>query len=185
MDSIRLETERLILFTAQEHHCSMVLDYLIRNEVFFKPWVPKNSEQYLSKEFQTKLLKNDLYFLAHLHKIKFYVISKENPSEIIADFSYSNIIQAAFKSCYLGYKQDQNACGHGYMYEAISRANQYIFDTLQLNRIEANIIPRNEPSLRLIKKLGFNEEGYSKKYLKINDIWEDHIRFAKLNAHEV
>jgi ribosomal-protein-alanine N-acetyltransferase len=118
-------------------------------------------------------------------KIKFYIIKKESPLNIIADFSYSNIILGAFKSCYLGYKQASKECGHGYMFEAISRANQFVFEELKLNRIEANIIPRNESSVSLIKKLGFVQEGYSKKYLKINDVWEDHVRFAKLNEHEV
>jgi|694.fasta_scaffold60245_6 ribosomal-protein-alanine N-acetyltransferase len=185
MQAIRIESDRLIIFTVQEHHCSMILDYITENKDFFTPWIPKVSDDYYSTAHQLKLIKDDHFFLKNLMKIKFYIIKKESPLNIIADFSYSNIILGAFKSCYLGYKQASKECGHGYMFEAISRANQFVFEELKLNRIEANIIPRNESSVSLIKKLGFVQEGYSKKYLKINDVWEDHVRFAKLNEHEV
>lgn len=67
------------------------------------------------------------------------------------------------------------------MFEALQSALQFIFNEIKLHRIEANIIPRNTPSIRLIENLGFMNEGLSKQYLKINGVWEDHYRFAKLN----
>ena len=185
MEGFRIDTDRLILFTANEEQNSIILDYLIRNRSFFTPWVPAMPHNYYSEDFQLKLIREDNLLLKYEHKIKIYILLKKQPHYIIGDFSYSNIIKGAFKSCFLGYKQDEVSCGHGYMYEAISRANEFIFDELQLNRIEANIIPRNISSINLIQKLGFEKEGYSKKYLKINHVWEDHIRFAKLNKYEV
>ncbi|MBW5446222.1 ribosomal-protein-S5-alanine acetyltransferase [Cohnella sp. CFH 77786] len=47
--------------------------------------------------------------------------------------------------------------------------------------IEANIMPRYRASLRVVEKLGFQNEGLAKKYLKINGIWEDHIHMVLIN----
>ena len=42
-------------------------------------------------------------------------------------------------------------------------------------------MPHNSASLRVVEKLGFYHEGLAKKYLKINDRWEDHIHMVLLN----
>ena len=54
----------------------------------------------------------------------------------------------------------------------------YIFQKTKLHRLEANIQPENIPSIKLVEKLGFRKEGYSPRYLKINDVWCDHERWA-------
>jgi ribosomal-protein-alanine N-acetyltransferase len=67
------------------------------------------------------------------------------------------------------------------MTEAISAGVSVIFEDYGLHRIEANIMPKNKRSLRVAEKLGFYNEGYAKKYLKINGVWEDHIHMVKIN----
>jgi ribosomal-protein-alanine N-acetyltransferase len=67
------------------------------------------------------------------------------------------------------------------MTEAVKAVVDYGFNTLALHRIEANIMPRNIASLRVVGKLGFINEGLSKKYLKINGQWEDHIHMVIFN----
>ena len=43
-------------------------------------------------------------------------------------------------------------------------------------------MPRNTASRRAATKAGFVEEGLSRKYLKINGVWEDHIHMVRLNG---
>jgi ribosomal-protein-alanine N-acetyltransferase len=52
---------------------------------------------------------------------------------------------------------------------------------MQLHRIEANVMPRNLRSRRVLAKLGFAEEGLARQYLKINGVWEDHIHYVMFN----
>lgn len=55
------------------------------------------------------------------------------------------------------------------------------FTKLQLHRLEANIMPRNKRSLRVVEKLGFYNEGLAEKYLNINGQWEDHLHLVLRN----
>ena len=64
---------------------------------------------------------------------------------------------------------------------AVSMITQYAFEELHLHRIEANVMPRNQASLRVLQKIQFENEGISKYYLKINGVWEDHIHMVKIN----
>jgi ribosomal-protein-alanine N-acetyltransferase len=49
-----------------------------------------------------------------------------------------------------------------------------------LHRLEANLQPDNYASRRLVQRLGFQQEGYSRRYLKMGGRWRDHERWAFL-----
>ena len=66
----------------------------------------------------------------------------------------------------------------GLMSAAMPLVLRYVFRSLKLHRIEANIQPDNHPSLALIRRAGFECEGYSPRYLKIAGRWRDHERWA-------
>ena len=94
------------------------------------------------------------------------------------------MVWGAFCSAFLGYKMDAEYQNKGYMTDAVRLVVRYAFETLGLHRLEANIMPRNAASLRVVKKNGFVAEGLARKYLKINGIWEDHIHMVKWNEGE-
>ena len=52
------------------------------------------------------------------------------------------------------------------------------FDELHLHRVQIAIIPRNTASRRVVEKLDIREEGIALRYLEINGVWEDHVRYA-------
>jgi len=55
---------------------------------------------------------------------------------------------------------------------------RYAFEVLNLHRLEAAIVPRNAPSRRVVEKLGLRDEGTSQRFLQIQGVYEDHIRYA-------
>ena len=69
------------------------------------------------------------------------------------------------------------------MTEAVELITRYAFDHLELHRIEANVMPRNVASLRVLEKNGYINEGISQKYLNINGVWEDHYHMVILNEN--
>ena len=64
---------------------------------------------------------------------------------------------------------------------AVGMVVGYAFAKLELHRVEANVMPRNLASLRVLEKNQFVNEGMSKYYLRINGVWEDHIHMVKIN----
>ncbi|MGH8129508.1 MAG: GNAT family N-acetyltransferase [Steroidobacteraceae bacterium] len=59
----------------------------------------------------------------------------------------------------LGYGLGSEYWGKGYMMEALTALINFAFTTLELRRLEADVDPRNENSLRILGKLGFQREG--------------------------
>jgi ribosomal-protein-alanine N-acetyltransferase len=66
----------------------------------------------------------------------------------------------------------------GYISSAVKALFPFVFKTLKLHRLEAACIPTNVPSKNLLLNAGFTQEGYARKYLKINGEWQDHLLFA-------
>jgi len=90
----------------------------------------------------------------------------------------SEIVLGYFCSAYLSYYAFVPHQRHGYMSAGVSAMIQLAFRDYGLHRLEANIQPENEPSLALVRGLGFELEGYSPRYLKIAGRWRDHERWA-------
>ena len=59
----------------------------------------------------------------------------------------------------IGYGMASAAWGHGYMHEALTALVHYGFSERALNRIEADIDPRNAASAKTLERLGFRNEG--------------------------
>ena len=64
-----------------------------------------------------------------------------------------------WRTCLTGYELARHAQGRGYMTEALRAIYAWAFETMGVERIEAQVHPRNTPSLALLKNLGFVEEG--------------------------
>ena len=63
------------------------------------------------------------------------------------------------RRCEIGYMLQRSCWGQGLMHEALSTMLDFGFGVLDLNRVEADIDPRNAGSQRTLQRLGFVEEG--------------------------
>ena len=64
------------------------------------------------------------------------------------------------------------------MPEAVVVTLHFAFEAIVLHRVEISIIPRNRASRRVVEKLGLRMEGVAERFLEIDGVWEDHVRFA-------
>ncbi|MBA3281009.1 MAG: GNAT family N-acetyltransferase [Acidimicrobiia bacterium] len=103
--------------------------------------------------------------------------------QFCGEINLSSIQRGPFQSAYVGYWIDQERAGQGLMPEALVVLARFAFDDIHLHRVQVSIIPRNTASRRVVDKLGLRQEGIAEKYLEINGVWEDHIRYA-LTAEE-
>lgn len=175
------ETERLVLKGLDKTYADMTLDYFIRNKDFFEEWDPQKGDDFYTKEYQEELLDREAANSESGSVLNLWIFKKDDDRRIIGYISFGNIVRGPFLSCYLGYKLDKDEINKGYVTEAIRKGIDIVFDEYGLHRIEANIMPKNKRSLRVVEKLGFYNEGLAYKYLKINGMWEDHIHMVLLN----
>ena len=68
-------------------------------------------------------------------------------------------LSAQSRRAEVGYSMRADAWGQGYMHEALCALLDHGFGAMQLNRVEADIDPRNAASARSLERLGFAREG--------------------------
>lgn len=177
---IRIDTERLYLKTVSAEYAEAVLNFLQKNKDFHKEWDPDYGDDFFTLYGQHNFLKKAGEEICRGNRLLLWIFKKEN-HRLIGYINFSSIIRGFFQSCFLGYKLDKDEINRGFMTEALNGAIEYLFSEWKLHRIEANVMPRNKRSLRVLEKLGFENEGYARKYLQINQVWEDHIHMVLLN----
>ena len=94
------------------------------------------------------------------------------------EINLSSVQRGPFQSAYVGYWIDERHAGQGYVPEAVVVLGRFVFEELKLHRMQIAIIPRNAASRRVVEKLEIREEGTAARYLEINGVWEDHVRYA-------
>ncbi|MGH9118402.1 MAG: GNAT family N-acetyltransferase [Acidimicrobiales bacterium] len=99
-------------------------------------------------------------------------------NRFVGEINVSAVQRGPFQSAYVGYWIDHRHAGNGYVPEGLVVLFEYSFETLRLHRLQIAIIPRNQASRRVVAKLGLRDEGVALRYLEINGVWEDHVRFA-------
>lgn len=172
--------QRIQLRPLSPCHSDQLLAYYQNNREFHQPWSPLRHERFFTiagvhDEIEHKLRERTD---GRSHS---WVIFANYREELLGRINVSSMVMGPFCSCFIGYDLDYNAQGHGYMTEAMALAIEILFGRLGLHRIEANVMPGNKPSLAVLERLGFYNEGLAYKYLKINGVWEDHIHMVLRN----
>jgi ribosomal-protein-alanine N-acetyltransferase len=109
----------------------------------------------------------------------FFIIA-EASGELAGVINIGAIVRGYFNSAPIGYYAFLPHAGKGLMRAGLGHAISYAFRRAKLHRLEANIQPGNLRSIALVRGLGFRNEGFSPKFLKISGKWRDHQRWALL-----
>ena len=175
------ETARLILSPASPALAPALAEYYVRNRTFLRPFEPERETSFFTAGGQRLLLEQEADAAREDRGYRLYLSLRDRPGAIVGMAALNNVVRGAFQSSFLGYKLDGSLQGRGYMTEAVRAVCRIAFTELGLHRLEANIMPRNLPSLRVAEKAGFSSEGLARKYLSINGGWEDHIHMVRLS----
>ncbi|MGM7681157.1 GNAT family N-acetyltransferase [Cytobacillus sp. Hm23] len=177
------ETERLVLRQIDKSFVEEVLAYYQRNKDFLAEWEAQRPSDFYTLEIQENNIAKDLESYNEGTSFKLWIFKKvdQDYTRIIGCISFSLIVRGILQSCILGYKLDKDELNKGFITEALEKAIKVMFQDFGLHRIEAPIIPRNKGSIQVVKKLGFEFEGLSRKMIKVNGVWEDHMRWAIVN----
>jgi RimJ/RimL family protein N-acetyltransferase len=152
-DHLPLLTERLRL---RPLHAS---DAEALFAIFSDPKVMRywSSEPWTSFEQAHTLIARDEAGLASGEHLRLGLVRREDGA-LLGTCSLFKIDRSC-RRAELGYALASTAWGRGYMHEALKGVVDYAFNVLDLNRIEADIDPRNGSSARSLQRLGFTHEG--------------------------
>lgn len=107
-----------------------------------------------------------------------FLIFDEDDETLIGGVNVNNVQRGVSQTASFGYWLAEDAQGRGYMVQALDLIIYFCFKVLKLHRVQISCMPHNTKSIKVAQRLGFTEEGFAKKYIKINDIWEDHKIFG-------
>lgn len=81
--------------------------------------------------------------------------------------------------CTIGKKTYWN---QGYGYYAMDKALTYCFEELGMNRVNTTAFDFNKPWIKLVKKLGFKQEGKLRQHVLKNGRYRDKLLFGLLRS---
>lgn len=149
------------------------------SRAFLTPWEPTWASDELTRGAYRRRLRRYADDIRADQAYAFFAFRQDNGA-LVGGLTLSGIRRGVTQSCSLGYWMGEAHAGRGLMTDAVRAIVPYVFETLRLHRLEAACLPTNEPSKRLLRRVGFTEEGYARQYLRIDGAWRDHVLFAML-----
>ena len=111
-----------------------------------------------------------------------FLIRRREDEALMGGITLSNVRRGVAQSGSLGYWIGHRFARQGHMTESLALVLDFAFDQLGLHRVEGACLPSNDASRGLLTKSGFKEEGYLRRYLRIDGQWRDHVLFGILRA---
>lgn len=144
---------------------------------FLAPWEPIWPADDLTKLAFRRRIRRYQREIRNGTGYPFFVFSPDGET-LLGGLTLSQVQRGVTQSAILGYWMSASHAGKGLMGAAVRAVIGFAFDTLHLNRLEAACLPHNEASIRLLEKVGFQREGYARKYLCIDGRWQDHLLYG-------
>ena len=153
-----------------------LLAFHTRNVDHLRRWSPPVPEDFLTIGYWRRwtsaaktLFDQDRSMRLVLH------LRHDEDSRLVGQINLSNIQRGAMAAGTVGYQIDRSLEGRGLMAEAMGMAVDFCFGPFGLHRIIATYMPENRRSAALLRRLGFEVEGYARDYLFIDGQWRDHV----------
>ncbi|WP_291829455.1 GNAT family protein [Bosea sp. (in: a-proteobacteria)] len=146
---------------------------------FLTPWEPTWNEDDLTRNSFRLRVKRAAREIAADEAYSLFVVDARTDA-LLGGLTLGLVRRGVAQACTLGYWMGERHAGKGHMSEAVRGALRFAFQDLALHRVEAACLPSNEPSRRLLERVGFQHEGLARAYLRINGLWADHLLYAAL-----
>lgn len=151
-DQTTLRTERLLLRPLQESDApalfAIYADPRITRYLTAPPWP--------SISLAHERIAKDIEAMSAGRYVRF---GMESDGRLLGECTLFNF-QEQCRRAEIGYTLAHEAWGNGYMNEGLKALLEFGFSQLGLNRVEADIDPRNLASAKSLERLGFKKEGH-------------------------
>jgi [ribosomal protein S5]-alanine N-acetyltransferase len=150
-----------------------------RSREFLRPWEPIWPVDDLTRGAFRRRLKRYAEDQRSDQAYSFFIFRRTD-NALVGGITLANVRRGVAQAGSIGYWIGEPFAREGLMSAALGALVPFSFATLRLHRLEAACIPTNVASIRLLEKSGFQREGYARRYLCINGIWQDHLLYARI-----
>ena len=150
---------------------------LCDNRGHLAPWQPLRPDSWFTETGQQQAAAAALE--QHVAGSSVPLVIHENGA-ILGTITLQSVIRGAFQSCSVGYWLAESAQGRGYATRALREAVDLAFGELRLHRVQAETVPGNVRSRRVLQRLGFVQYGAAEKYLHLAGGWQDNLLYQLL-----
>ena len=176
-----IETERGGLRAPQMSDYPAWAELRATSRDFLVPWEPLWAPDELSRASFRRRVRHYLRDMREDMGYALFVYDTQSTA-LVGGITLCNVRRGVTQSCTLGYWVGAAHAKRGYMTAAVRAVVPFVFDSLELHRLEAACLPTNTASMRLVKRVGFTREGLARRYLRINGDWRDHVLYALLDT---
>ncbi len=155
--------------------------YYVRNREFHRDSSPIAPAPFYTPEYQRQRLEAVMELLRQEREYRFGIFTPQDDGELlIGTITLTAVERGAFSNGRFGYSIDGDHRNRGITTASLRQVMTFAFDSLGLHRLEANIMPHNVASRRVLEKCGFSRIGYAPKMLMIAGEWRDHEMYMIL-----
>lgn len=178
MKDIKFESDRLLIRPLEEHDFEIwdcCMRSLLKPQNLFDD-APEDEKSISKFEFG-RILEADKKSIETGFSYNFFAFSKQS-GDIVGTSQLWAVLRFNCQRAIIGFSIFNNQWRNGYGLELAQATINYGIRNLGLNRIEAEILPDNLPSISLCQKAGMKSEGIRRQALFENGVWEDHAVYA-------
>ncbi|HEX2380831.1 MAG TPA: GNAT family protein [Methyloceanibacter sp.] len=176
-----IESEKVVLRTPQMSDYPAWAELRAASREFLTPWEPLWASDELSRVSFRRRVRHYLRDLREDVGYALFIFAAMSGS-LVGGLTLCNVRRGVTQSCTLGYWIGAKYAQQGYMTAAVRAVIPFVFDSLELHRLEAACLPSNTASIKLLERTGFKREGLARRYLRINGVWQDHLLYALLDS---
>jgi [ribosomal protein S5]-alanine N-acetyltransferase len=152
--TVSLSTDRLTLRPLRNED-AVALYSIFSNEQVMRFW---SSTPWNSLEVSKQFIERDKVAMAEGKHLRLAIVANSTNSVLGTCTLFDHISQC--RRAEVGFGLSPEAWGQGYVFEAVSEILLFGFTAMSLNRVEADIDPRNGASAKSLERLGFKKEGH-------------------------
>jgi [ribosomal protein S5]-alanine N-acetyltransferase len=154
-------------------------ELLRANRDFLAPWDPIRPEHYFTADGQRAAI--DDVLVRHSQGSVLPHVIVDGDDRVVGRITLNGIVRGPFQSCSMGYWVSAADNGRGLATAAVREMIGIAFGELGLHRIQAETLPHNVRSQRVLERNGFVRIGMAPQYLRIAGEWQDHLLYQVVN----
>lgn len=172
--SLKLQHGEVTVRLVRVRDAKQLEQQILGNRAWLRPWEATNPEGPMN--FDIKRMIRGL--LRQADQMQGLPLVIEYQGRLVGQLNVANILYGSVSSANIGYWISPDVAGKGITPTAVALVTDYMFNAIGIHRIQIDIRPENDASLRVVEKLGFRFEGTKLAYIHINGEWRDHHSFA-------